>query len=438
MAAAAAERASVPPKPTPTPPTPTPPTPPPAAAPPAAARERHVSWLRRGAADARGSPFHELGLAARGDEEQAGRAPKRRNYARLEQPRQGAAAADAAAARSPAQPSAGDRAAASPPVFLDVGCGSGRFLLLLSRRLRQLRRSGPASGGGGAAPTAAATAPAPSSAAPMMQLLLAGLERRAASPSRLQLVGLDAQPALVARANAWAAALEREGDDDDNEEEGGEGDDDEEEEGGEGDDDDDEAPGGGGGGGGGPFGCRFVAGDASELLVLDDGLGTGSPSPLPLIAAASINFPDPVLMDRSRGGIGRNNGGGAAPSSRADSARRRRCPALSVEFADILAARMAPGAPLMVQSECPATARALVEAALLGSGWFEAVAPPPPALLPREEGAPPAPPARAGLPWWCWDSNPLGVPTEREVYLAERRARAGERHDVWRALLVRK
>lgn len=377
---------------------PPPPTPPPRAQKPPP-RERHTSWLRRGAADAPGSPFHELGLAGAASVP-AGRAPKRRNYAVFS-----AETPTPPLVQPPPTPPAPPATTTAQDVFLDVGCGSGRFLLLLARRLSQMdQREEQAAGD-----------------LPMMRLLLQQRRQqrqsdappsRSAPPHPLLLIGLEAQPALVTRANAWAAYLEEQEEQEEQEEH-------------------QRAP---------PplIRCRFVAGDAAQLLLPSSGeAGSNSLDALlhqptstttTNIIGASIHFPDPVLA-------------APPPTARAPAAsappqqqqRLRRCPALDLSFAKLLASRLAPGAPLLVQSECRATAEALVEGALLASGCWEAAAPPVRATTPLEAAAdsPPPPPQ----PWWCWTFNPLGVPTEREVYLEER-ARCGEEHSIWRALLL--
>jgi SAM-dependent methyltransferase len=339
-----------------------------------------------------------------------GRAPKRRNYAVFEEEEEAAPPLPlppTPPTATPIEPATGyegedneDDDQQQEEVFLDIGCGSGRFLLLLARRLR---RGVPANDDDDA--DAALLPP------PMMRMLLPP----APPPARaLLLVGIDAQPALVSRANAWAAQLEEQ-------------------------EQKQSAP---------PVRCRFLPGDAARLLQAegdDEHEGSGGAKQhllLPLlrrgavVVGASIHFPDPVLAPPPPPTPAAAAASTAPPSPSPPRSppipqRLRRCPALDVDFARQLASLLASGAPLLVQSECRATAEALVEGALLASGEWEALAPPPPPTTTTTAALPPPPDA----PWWCWTYNPLGVPTEREVYLAER-ARLGEAHSVWRALLV--
>jgi SAM-dependent methyltransferase len=370
------------------------PTPPPPPPPPPPRRERHISWLRRGAPDAPGSPFHELGLA-----NLDARAPKRRNYALLlrEDEDEGDDAANAAAALA---------AALSPPpssIFLDVGCGSGRFLLLLARRLRRAQQHQQQQ----------------QQQQPMMMMMRALLETAANAaaagtpnpPPPLLLLGIDAQPALVERASAWSRALEQE--------------------------EADEAADDGPAAAAPPPRCRFVAGDAPRVV---GALGAGggalaATSPSSPIVGASINFPDPVLMvlDERR----RRLGGGEQEQQQQQQSRLRRCPALSEDFARLLGTRMAEGAPLLVQSECGRTCQAIVDV-FAKSGAFEVVLPP---TTPQGEGDDGSNDndADPNRPSWCWPFNPLGVPTEREVYLAERLSLGDtEQGRVWRAVFRRR
>jgi SAM-dependent methyltransferase len=312
-------------------------------------------------------------------------APKRRNYALLlrEDDDAGDGASSAAAILA---------ATLTPPpssIFLDVGCGSGRFLLLLARRLRRAQQQ--------------------QTSAPMMMRAL--LETAAAAtaagtpnpPPPLLLLGIDAQPALVERASAWARALEEDDNDASN------------------------SP--------APPRCRFVAGDAPRVVGALGGAGAlaaasnTSLSPPTVVVGASINFPDPVLMvlDERRRGL--------ADEQQQQQQRLRRCPALSEDLARLLGSRMAEGAPLLVQSECGRTAQAIVDV-FSKSGALEVVLPP----MPQDEDDDSNDAANdPDRPSWCWPFNPLGVPTEREVYLAERLSLGDtEQGRVWRAVFRRR
>jgi tRNA (guanine-N7-)-methyltransferase len=158
----------------------------------------------RTVADNRGSPFFELGLAISAAGQGRTRVRQHVNPLRAE---------------FSAPPPAPDwrQLFTDPtrPLVVDVGCGQGRFLLLLARRMHELRarqEEAAAAAAAGGDDGGAQSAAAPPSPAVLLPLLVdQQVPSTTTTTPPINYLGIEIREPLVERANRWAETLDMRG-----------------------------------------------------------------------------------------------------------------------------------------------------------------------------------------------------------------------------------